>query len=83
MPNYISKLLQRLNHIPPNKPTFSPHEHYPITFTKKGERQYVKSPDTTTPLDTKETKRIQSIVGALLYYARSIDNTILPALNDI
>ena len=83
MPNYISKLLQRLNHIPPNKPTFSPHEHYPVTIIKKGERQYVKSPDTTTPLDPKETKRIQSIVGALLYYARSIDNTILPALNDI
>ena len=28
-------------------------------------------------------KHIQSIVGALLYYARPLDNTLLPALNDI
>ena len=28
-------------------------------------------------------KRIQSVVGLFLYYGRAIDNTILPALNEI
>ena len=26
---------------------------------------------------------MQSIIGALLYYARAIDNTLLPALNEV
>ena len=34
-------------------------------------------------VDKKGTKRIQSIVGSLLYYARAIDNTLLTALNSI
>ena len=39
--------------------------------------------DTTKPLEGKDITMVQSIVGALLYYARAIDNTILTALNDI
>ena len=50
---------------------------------KKGERQYAKTADTSTPLDKKGTTKVQSIVGSLLYYARAIDNTLLPALNSI
>jgi len=83
MPKYITKLLVRLKRNKPLKPEYSPHEHYPVKFTKKGERQLTNIPDATTLIDKKETKNIQSIVGALLYYGRSIDNTILPALNDI
>ena len=83
MPTYIPKLLAKLNHPRPKKPQYSPHEHYLVKYTKKGERQLTRATDTTPLLDKKETTRIQSIVGALLYYGRSIDNTILPALNDI
>ena len=83
MPRYISKLLARLKHNKPLKLGCSPHEHYPVKLTKKGERQLTNIPDTTPLLDKKQTKNIQSIVGELLYYGRSIDTTILPALNDI
>ena len=83
MPGYIPKLLQRLQHPTPSRPEYSPHDHAPIKFPKKGERQLTPLPDDSHLLDPKDTKRVQSIVGALLYYGRSLDNTILPALNDI
>ena len=76
MPKYIRKLLDRLKHPSPNIPEYSPHEHYAIKFTKEGETQLTNVLDSTPILDKKQTKRIQSIVGALLYYGRSIDNTI-------
>ena len=34
-------------------------------------------------IDTNSTKRIQSIVGNILYYARSVDPTILREINEI
>ena len=83
MPNYVPHLLERLNHPPPSKQQYSPHEHNSVRYSKKGERQLTAPIDTSTPLDGKDITKIQSIVGALLYYARAIDNTILTALNDI
>ena len=40
-------------------------------------------PDYSELLDQKEIKFIQTVVGIFLYYARSLDPTILRALNDI
>ena len=34
-------------------------------------------------LNPKDTKFIQSVTGSFLYYGRALDNTILPALNEI
>eukprot|EP00804_Cyclotella_cryptica_P013525 CCRYP_017242-RA/>CCRYP_017242-RA protein AED:0.41 eAED:0.41 QI:0/0/0/1/0/0/5/0/589 len=39
--------------------------------------------DASGPLDSAGQKRIQQIVGALLYYARAVDNTILLSLSAI
>ena len=65
------------------KPEYSPHDHYTIKFAKKGERQLTTVPDETPFLDKQKTGEIQSIVRALLYYGRSMDNTISPTLNEI
>ena len=81
MPDYIEKILERLCHPSPSAPQYSPHEHFPITFGGKGTRQYATTPDISPPLSS--PKYIQQVVGSLLYYARALDNTILPALNDI
>jgi hypothetical protein len=81
MPDYIEKILERLCHPSPSTPQYSPHEHFPITFGGKGTRQYATAPDLSPPLSS--SKYIQQVVGSLLYYARALDNTILPALNDI
>ena len=81
--NYIKHLLKRFGYMSSNKPQYSPHSHYNYHPVKKGHQQLATEPDTSAPLNKKETKRIQSIIGSLLYYARAIDSTILPALNDI
>ena len=39
-------------------------------------------PDESNFLDKKATKRIQPIVGNMLYYARSVDPTMLWAINE-
>ena len=83
MPGYVSKLLKRLNYSPKILPQTSPHEHSPIRYTKKGEQQLATSPDPTPLLPPPERRRLQSIVGSLLYYGRALEYPILPALNDI
>ena len=35
------------------------------------------------PLDASGVKRIQAIIGALLYYGRAVDNKLLVALSDL
>ena len=83
MPQYITKLLQQFQHPHPSRQQLSPHEAAPYIPMKKGQRQYAPSTDTSTLLNAKDTTQVQSIVGSLLYYARAINNTILPALNTI
>ena len=83
MPTYVQDVLHKFQHPPPSKAQRSPFIIKPHQPFKPGQRQYAKAPDSSPQLDDKGTKRIQSIVGSLLYYARAIDNTILPALNSI
>ena len=35
------------------------------------------------PLNKEETKYVQAVAGTLLYYARAVDSTILPALSSL
>ena len=81
MPKYLRKVLERYQHPPPKQPVYSPHKHNPPVFGQK--IQYAKEEDKSKQLDKNETKRIQGIVGSLLYYSRAIDSTMLTALNEI
>jgi len=83
MPGYVPKALKRLQHKPAIFPQHSPHTSVPIQCGKKGTRQYATAPDASPLLPIKETKTIQSITGSFLYYARALDLTMLPGLNDI
>jgi hypothetical protein len=40
-------------------------------------------PDDTAMLDAKGIKRVQQIVGSILYYARAVNMTVLMALSSI
>jgi hypothetical protein len=82
MPGYVEKLLKRTGHPPPTSPQHSPHEHLPFVLGAKGTRQYALE-DTSPKVDKKKTKYVQSVVGAVLYYARAVDYTLLPALSSI
>ena len=83
MPGYVKKTLQRLQHIQKVSPQYSPHAHIPIVYATKNTRQYATAPDTSPLLSPKDTTYIQSVTGSFLYYGRALDNTILPALNEI
>ena len=39
--------------------------------------------DDSKPLEPSGVTRVQQVVGSLLFYARAVDNTILPALSTI
>ena len=81
MPGYIDKVLHRYNHTPPPNPEYSPHIHTTPVF---GQRvQYAAPPDDSPKLSKPQIKRIQGIIGSLLYYSRAIDSTMLTALNEI
>ena len=65
----------------PLKPQLSPHKHREIQYGAKV--QTALDVDTSPPLDAKGIKRVQQIVGDLLYYARTVDNKLLVALHTI
>jgi len=81
MPGYVEKALKRFAHSPPTKQEDSLHHADPIIYGQK--KQCAKDHDPSNPLDEKGIKRLQEIVGVLLYYARAIDYTMLPALGSL
>lgn len=81
MPNYIDKVLKRFQHTPPAKAQHAPHDWIRPTYGQK--IQYAKDIEDLPPLDSEGIQRVQSIDGTMLYYARAVDPTMLPALNEI
>ena len=81
MPKYVPTALQKFQPKQQISPQHAPHRWTPPNY---GQRiQYAKSPDTEPVLNKTETTYIQSVTGDFLYYARAVDPTMLPALNDI
>ncbi len=82
MDGYITELRLRYGHPNPTKPQHSPHKHRPIIYgsTTQFETDDV---DTSEPLDAKGIKRVQGIVGSILYYARAVDNKLLCTVSTI
>jgi len=67
----------------PKKPQLLPFTATPITYGQK--TQFTPDKDTSAPLLPEGLKRIQKIIGLLLYYARAraVNNKLLVALNTI
>ncbi len=80
MPGYISKALTKYQHPKPVTPPHAPYKVAPIQYGARIQRVEV---DTTQPLTPKDIKRVQDIVGTLLYYARAVDPTLLVQLSAI
>ena len=81
MDGYILDLRNKFQHMQPKKSQFSPHKHRPIDYGAT--QQLVQPTDTSKPLNEKGIKRIQGIVGALLYVGRAVNNKFLVALSAI
>ena len=81
MPSSIPNILQRFSHSF-TKPQYSPHECFPVKYGTNT-RQLATQEDTSPSLTPKETTYVQSLIGSLLYHARALDASLLPALNSI
>ena len=81
MPGYIDKLLTRFEHKPPLKPQHSPHAAPPRKFGQDAQEPLEHDHQPILPPD--RIKRIQQIIGTILYYARAVDITTLVALSSI
>jgi hypothetical protein len=81
MPGYIERALKRFQHPTPSRPQHSPHEWQKPKYGAK--TQYAPMEDTTDLLDVADTKRVQEVLGTLLFYARAVDNTMIVAIGDI
>eukprot|EP00804_Cyclotella_cryptica_P029536 CCRYP_020583-RA/>CCRYP_020583-RA protein AED:0.35 eAED:0.26 QI:0/-1/0/1/-1/1/1/0/1386 len=81
MPGYIDKVLQRFEHKSPEKPQHCPYQPTPRKYGTAAQAPI--PPDTSDRLDLNGTRRVQQVVGSLLFYARAVDNTLLPGLSAI
>ena len=81
MPKYIPKLLQCFKHKAPIHPHHSPYQSPPKTYGAAAEDHMPIN--TTNNLNKLRIKNIQRIVGAILYYARAVDHTVLTALSSV
>jgi hypothetical protein len=81
MPGYIERALARFEHPKPKKPQDNPFRYIAPEYGAKV--QYAPEEDQSEPLDEKGKKRIQEILGTLLYYARAVDPTILVTISSL
>ena len=80
MPGYVHKQLHRYQHPKPLRPQFAPHHWSLPSYGKQPQLVLI---DKSKSLNKIQTRLVQSISGAFLYYGRAVDPTILPALTDI
>ena len=81
MPGYIKEVLQKYKYEAPPRPQHSP---YIIALKKYSKHAHDQLPsDESPPVSKENIKRIQGVVGSMLFYARSVDSTFLVGLNTI
>jgi hypothetical protein len=80
MPGYVSKILSKFQHDASKHPQHTPSRYATSVYGAK--TQYATK-DETPPLTVKQCITIQKVTGYVLYYARSVDPTVLIPLNDI
>ena len=79
--HYIAYLLLKLGQPMPKKPQLSPHKCKTVNY---GSRiQIAPEADDSKPLDDKGIRRVDQVVGALLWVGRSVNNKLVVALSAI
>ena len=80
IPGYVEKVCAKLNHPSPRFPQHAPHRW---TQPSYGSKTQMAPVDNSPLLDATGKKKVQSVTGSMLYYARTADSTMLPAINEI
>jgi hypothetical protein len=81
MPGYIKKVLQKYKHHTPSKPQHCPYAPAPKQYGAKA--QAPLPVDIPPKLSPNKVKKIQQVIGSILYYAHAVDITVLMALSSI
>ena len=81
MEDSISNLRVKFDHPQHAKPQHSLYKHAPIVYGAK--IQYAAGPDDSPPLHDAGVLRVQTILGALLFYACDVENKLLVALSNV
>ena len=80
MPGYIKAILHNFNHPTPTKPQDSPHK----CVGKYGDWQkLLPNPPAEKQITAEQNKRLEKLLGSLLFYGMEIDCTILTAIKSI
>lgn len=79
MPGYVQTALTRFDHPQPSRPQYAPFKANAPQFGTK--IQLTDPIDDSPLLSKKQVKRIQSIIGTFLFYARAVDPTMSVALS--
>ena len=79
--DYIANLRVKYDHPDPIIPKHSPYKHTPIIYGSKV--QYATKDGNRPPLDADGILRVQSIVGALLFYGQAVDNKLIAELSKL
>jgi hypothetical protein len=81
MPGYIANALHKFQHKQPDRPQHAP---YPARTPQYGATIQLTPAVLDSPsLTPQGRKRIQQVVGALLYHGRAIDGTIMTAISSL
>jgi hypothetical protein len=79
MPGYIKAALHKYQHPAPARPEHAPHTWNPPMYGAK--TQFVNDETTSPALSNKDVKKLQQLMGTLLYYARAVDTTSIMRIN--
>jgi hypothetical protein len=80
MPGYVSNMQIKFQHDSPNHPQHTPSRY--VTPIYGAKTQYATK-DETLPLTATQCLTIQKVTGFVLYYAQTVDPSVLMPLNDI
>jgi hypothetical protein len=80
MPGYVSSMLSKFQHDAPKHPQHTPYRY--VTPVYGAKTQYTMTYE-TPPLTATQCITIQKVTCFVLYYARSLDPTVLMPLNDV
>jgi hypothetical protein len=75
IPGYIKAALHKYHHPAPARPKHAPHTWNPPIYGAK--TQFVNETTPSPALSDKDVNKLQQLTGALLYYARAVDPTLV------
>ena len=81
MKTYVHHQLVRYDHPLPKRPQQTPYAPAPAVYSRKAQK--MPEPDESPSIDVKGKLYVQKVVGSFLYYARTVDLTILTLLSKL